>query len=211
MRYINRHMLWRTFGCCGLGLAAGCLTTAHTVPVESPPPIGAVVDTFWQAQETNGESNDFVVTQNEFVGATAQLSPAGQDHLKQIARRLGETPFPVLVEPSSRRPFDDREFTEQEFTDFNREKREIMELDRTRRWVVDADRRAELDAARRQEVVMFLNALGYPYANERVFTGHPYSPGQSAIEAVSDYQRTLQQNFGGFGGGFGGGAGGGTR
>jgi len=192
----------------------GCYGIGHSTSVESPLPLGAVTDPHWHAMVTNAQSSDFVIYQHEFIGATAQLNQLGQDHVKQIARRLADVPFPVVIEPVSFRPFDNRQFEEKEFTDVNRERREVLEVDRARRDVVDADRRAEIDAARRQEIVHFLSSLGYPYANERVFVAPAYAIGISGIEGARNYNQTLNQNGngngafggrGGFGGGFGGG------
>ncbi len=190
---------------------AGCRSTSTSVNPEGPLPLGAVVDPHWHQMVTNAEASDFVIYEHEFIGTTAQLNQRGQDHVKQIARRMADVPFPVVIEPVSTRPFDNRQFEEKEFTDVNRERREILELDRARREVADADRRAEIDAARRQEIVHFLSSLGYPYANERVFVAPAYASGITGLEGARNYERVLLQNGnnGNNGGGNRGGSGGG--
>jgi len=161
-------------------------------------PLGAAVAPFLQTMETNGEAMDFVIFQHEWVGTTAQLTPAGQAHLMQIARRLADVPYPVIIEPVTFRPFDEKRYEEKHFTDMTRERREALELDLARRENLDADRRAEIDAARRQEVVQFLASLNYPYANERVFVASPYVRGLTGVEAARAYHWTLT-NQGAFG------------
>ncbi len=136
-------------------LTSGCHTIVRPV-AQGPLPLGAAVAPFVQTMETNGEAMDFVIHQHEWIGTTAQLTPAGQTHLMQIARRLADVPYPVIIEPVTFRPFDDKQHEEKHFTDMNRERREALELDLARRQNLDADRRAEIDAARRQEVVQFL-------------------------------------------------------
>ncbi len=189
----------------------GCWTTSNPVSVnEGPLPLGAVVDPHWQAMVTNAQASDFVIYQHEFIGATVQLNQAGQHHVKQIARRLADVPFPVIIEPVTFRPFDNRLYEEKEFTDVDRERRETLEQDRARRDVIDADRRAEIDAARRQEIVHFLTALGYPYANDRVFVAPGYAIGITGIEGARNFEQIIQNgnNNNNGGNGRGGGSGG---
>jgi uncharacterized membrane protein YgcG len=50
--------------------------------------------------QTNGEAVDFLLYRNDFVGETAELSPAGKDKIMEIAARMRSAPFPVLVERS---------------------------------------------------------------------------------------------------------------
>lgn len=213
MSSMVRHRLDCAVVCFFVALVPGCLRsgTRQIVGVPGPRPFGSVVDAFNNIQETNAEASDFVIYQHEWIGATSQLGSAGQDHIKEIARRLSATPFPVLVEPSAPRPFDDREYLEQDFTAFSREKREIMELDRTRRFTLDAERRSELDEARRQEVALFLNALGYPFANERVFLSYPLASGLSPAQSLRNFNFAASPFGAGGSGGFGGGGGGSSR
>ena len=61
-------------------------------------PLGSVNRAHYQAMETNGEAVDFILHRNEFVGSTAELTPAGKDHIMEIAARMRSAPFPVIVE-----------------------------------------------------------------------------------------------------------------
>ena len=58
-------------------------------------PLGTVSDTYWQQQETNAEATEFIIYEHEFAGNTVRLNRAGEDHIKQIAVRAPNVPFPV--------------------------------------------------------------------------------------------------------------------
>ena len=101
--------------CCLL--AAGC----HYMPripheqkrgpaYDRPFPLGQVTDSFWETQQTNAEASDFVFYDHEFVGETEELAPGGKKHLVQVALRLPQVPFPIVVEQSAynRKPQLDR-------------------------------------------------------------------------------------------------------
>jgi len=63
----------------------------------------------WQNETTDSERemlayfefSDFSFYRLEFVGDTAELTPAGRTHLMQLASRLDDAPFPVIVEQAS--------------------------------------------------------------------------------------------------------------
>jgi hypothetical protein len=61
-------------------------------------PLGSTVRSHIQVMETNAEAADFIMNQKDFVGQTAALTPAGKDHILEIAARMRSAPFPVLVE-----------------------------------------------------------------------------------------------------------------
>lgn len=61
-------------------------------------PLGSTVRSHIQVMETNAEASDFIMNQKDFVGQTAALTPAGKDHILEIAARMRSAPFPVLVE-----------------------------------------------------------------------------------------------------------------
>jgi hypothetical protein len=195
-----------------LAMFIGCKGTMHTTySGEAPQPLGQVLDQHWHTMITNAQASDFVIYQHEWIGTTVQLNAAGQEHVVQIARRLADVPFPVLIEPVTFRPFEGHRYEEKEFTDVTRERREILEADLARRETADADRRAEIDAGRRQEIVHFLSTMGYAAANDRVFVASPYAPGISGSEGARAFDRTLfQDNNGNNGNGRGGGFGGGS-
>src|SRR5688500_2129140 len=82
----------------GVGLSAGCYR--YTGLVDAPAPLGTTVDPFFQQMESNAEASDFVIYEHEFVGASAELNAGGQDHLKEIAARLAQVPYPVIIAQS---------------------------------------------------------------------------------------------------------------
>jgi hypothetical protein len=67
---------------------------------DRPFPVGQVTDSFWETQQTNAEAADFIFYDHEFRGYTAQLSPGAKKHLEQVALRLENVPFPVVIEQS---------------------------------------------------------------------------------------------------------------
>lgn len=169
-------------------MIAGCAKErCRTVGAYRPAPLGAISDPIWQEQEANAEASDFVVHEHEFVGNSARLNHGGEEHVKQIAVRAAETPFPVLVEPSSMtaRPQDKYGFP-----------------------VHGND---ELDLARRQVIVNALASMGVDDAEDRVVVSPALVPGFEEFEAERAYNRGFggygigRRGFGGFfGGGFGG-------
>ena len=61
-------------------------------------PLGSVVRAHYHVMQTNGEATDFIIYDREFVGSTAELTPAGKDHIMEIAARMRSVPFPIIVE-----------------------------------------------------------------------------------------------------------------
>jgi hypothetical protein len=72
----------------------------RTMSIPDRYPLGSVSRAHYHQMETNGEAVDFVITRNEFVGFTAELTPDGKDHILEIAARMRSTPFPVIVQIS---------------------------------------------------------------------------------------------------------------
>jgi hypothetical protein len=62
--------------------------------------LGQATDAFWETQQTNAEAADFIFFDHEFMGETANLSPAARRHLEEVALRLPHVPFPVVIEES---------------------------------------------------------------------------------------------------------------
>jgi hypothetical protein len=94
-------------GCCGLGSCCsrlcGCWTgvcTGHSLAVPDVQPLGSVVRAHYHTMQTNGEAVDFILHRNDFIGNTAELTPAGKDHIMEIGARMRSAPFPVIVERS---------------------------------------------------------------------------------------------------------------
>ncbi len=61
-------------------------------------PLGSTVRAHYHTMQTNGEAADFILHDHEFVQNTAELTPAGKDHVAEIAARMRSAPFPVIVE-----------------------------------------------------------------------------------------------------------------
>ncbi|MHC4875258.1 MAG: hypothetical protein ACYTGL_02090 [Planctomycetota bacterium] len=154
------------------------------VPVPCPPapaPLGSSVVSLQHAQEINSEANDFVVYDHEFVKNETRLTPAGEDHVRQIAARMEETGFPVIVEQ-----------TENE-----------VDPSSTYKYPVAND--ADLDTSRRDLVVQALNLLGVQGADSRVIVGPSPSFGLTGNQAIRAYNVGFSGRGSGRGGGFGGG------
>ncbi|MCH7687448.1 MAG: hypothetical protein IH899_12330 [Planctomycetes bacterium] len=149
-----------------------------------PQPLGTISDPIWQTQEFNAEASDFVINEHEFMGNTPRLNKGGEVHVKQIAARAADLPFPIIIEQSSMSPpAGDPEGVPVHGND-------------------------ELDARRRQVIVSALSAHGVPDAENRVVIAPALTPGFSGFEAERAYQNGFtRRSFGGFG--FGGGRGGG--
>ena len=140
------------------------------------------VDPFFQKMEENGEASDFVVYEHEFIGDTNRLNDAGEDHLRQIAARLADVPYPVIVEQST---LASRLETKHEFPVHNN---------------------PQLDLQRREVVARALELMGAPDANSRVVVARSLTPGYQQFEATRAYNAGIIGSGGGFGGGgFGGG------
>ncbi|WP_417387612.1 hypothetical protein [Gimesia sp.] len=167
-------------------LISGCQHKQHhaEIPYDSVAPLGTISDDIWQKQEENGEASDFVIVESEFVGATAKLNAAGEDHIKQIAVRMGSTPFPVVVQPSSMTV---RESSEYKFPIHGND---------------------DLDMHRRDVIVKMLQAMNVQDADERVVVSPAFTPGFEGFEAYRAYSNGFMNRGNNGGGGFGGGFGG---
>ncbi len=181
-----------------LGLAAGCYHhDCETMCVDPPAPLGTLSDPVWQKQEENAEASKFVIYEHEFIANTSRLNRAGEDHVKEIAARAGNVPFPILVEQSSmsRRAGD--------------------------KYGYPIHNNHNLDVERRTMIVRTLVSMGVQDAEERVVVSPALTPGFEGFEAENAYYQMFNgaQNrnfntgygvgglggFGGFGGfGFGG-------
>jgi hypothetical protein len=158
---------------------------------EAPIPLGTLSDPFWQKQEANAEASDFVVHDHEFIRNTNRLNDAGEQHVKQIAARADETPFPVIVEPSS------------------------MTRNDADKYGFPIHGNPDLDLHRREIIVRALTEMGVREADKRVVVSPALTPGFQQFEAERAYYNGFgtrgNSGFGGFGGaggGFGGGFGG---
>lgn len=181
-----------------IALAAMLVSGCHhkqqhaQIPYDSVAPLGTISDDIWQKQEENAEASDFVIHESEFVGATAKLNAAGEDHVKQIAVRMISTPFPVIVEPSS------------------------MSVNQSDEYKYPVNGNDDLDMHRRNVIVKILQAMNVQDADERVVVSPALTPGFEGFEAYRAYTNGFRNRgnggggLGGFGSGFGGGFGGGV-
>lgn len=175
-------------------LVSGCHHKDYQaqIPYDSVAPLGTISDDIWQKQEENGEASDFVIVESEFVGSTAKLNAAGEDHIKQIAVRMASTPFPVVIQPSS------------------------MSVAQSSEYKYPIHGNDDLDMHRRNVIVKMLQAMNVQDADERVVVAPAFTPGFEGFEAYRAYINGFRNNyngrggyggFGGFGSGFGGGGG----
>ena len=169
-------------------LVSGCQHKQNQaqIPYDAAAPLGTISDDIWQKQEENGEASDFVIHESEFVGTTAKLNAAGEDHIKQIAARMISTPFPVVVEPSS------------------------MSVNQSDEYKYAVNGNDDLDMHRRNVIVKMLQAMNVQDADERVVVAPAFTPGFEGFEAYRAYTNGFSNRGGrgGLGGGGGGGGGG---
>jgi len=106
---MQRQWLWLPIIAISTGMLSECLRPTlawtptnwgarRTLAIPDKYPLGNVTRAIWHQMETNGEAADFILYDNDFVGQTAELTPAGKDKLPEIAARMRSAPFPVLVE-----------------------------------------------------------------------------------------------------------------
>lgn len=178
---MRRHWNLMIAVCSLLPIGGCCRDHCRAGAPFQPVPLGTLSDSVWQKQEENAEASDFVIHEHEFIGNTARLNKAGEEHIKQIAARSWGAPFPIIVERNS------------------------MSLpgDRANEFPVHGDE--QLDARRRALIVNALVTLGVGDADARVVVGPALTPGFEQFEAERAYSRGFggQQNNS-FGRGFGG-------
>ena len=150
-----------------------------------PTPLGTLSDPAWKTQESNAEASDLVIHEHEWVANTETLNDAGINHLMRIMSRAHQTPFPIIIEPSSQSV---RETTEHKFPIHNDVK---------------------LDLRRRDVIVETLMKRGVAEAQSRVQVGPATAQGFESFEGERAYQRGFQNpGLGGGGGNLGSGVGG---
>src|SRR5215471_9857193 len=100
MKKKSRGTLWLTAvltaalsGCYG---GKGVDNCASIEPGAMPQPPDYTVHRILETQAAKAEADDFVVYKHEFFDDGAELGPYGQYHVRLIANRLNQVPFPVL-------------------------------------------------------------------------------------------------------------------
>lgn len=79
---------------------SGCGFAHPTQAVPDTYPLGSVTRAHYHTMQTNAEAADFILHRGDFVGSTAELTPYGRDRILEIAARMRNAPFPVLIERS---------------------------------------------------------------------------------------------------------------
>jgi len=110
---VNRFFIRQTTFCLLVScLSAGCykphlmwqkvhvIKHRRSMSIPDTYPIGSTIRAHYHTMEENGEATDFILHQFEFLLSSAELSPAGKDHILEIAARMRSTPFPVIIERS---------------------------------------------------------------------------------------------------------------
>lgn len=81
--------------CCTRNRLDKC---ADVTPGALPQPLGSFVHRFQKIQSDKAEADDFVVYLHEWFLGGDKLGPYGEYHVAQIAKRLHEVPFPVVIQ-----------------------------------------------------------------------------------------------------------------
>lgn len=161
--------------------------------------LGSVVDQINQQQEMNAEAAKFIIYMHEFeINEPADLpvdpanplelqqefrgyalTPAGQDHVRQIAEELR-----VLIETGA--DYADGEPTQVVVERSNTSKK----LGTRHKYPVHPN--PELDEVRRQMVIASLSRFGIQDADQYVVVAPAFPTGLNAREATRSYERSIQ-------------------
>ncbi len=91
-----------------LAAVSGCRTCNNITPGAIPQPNGTYACQWIHAEKARADQDKFVIYQYEWMSPeVTKLTPSGQGHVAQIAQELCQTPFPVVIEPSSDRRVDE--------------------------------------------------------------------------------------------------------
>ena len=163
-----------------------------------PQPVGTSVRMHSQLQTQHAEDSDFVIYQHEWFQGGLALGPGGRRHVKQLAERMKQEPYRVVVEPL------DPDL--KVHSDINVAIREARGT----------------DVKRKATLIQLLADSGVEDADARVVIDWPQAEGLRGDEASRVFGRLNRGiggrsgfgggggggGFGGGGGGFGGGGGG---
>ncbi len=97
-------------GSCGTNSCetGSCSTAKHhhkkhgcndVPPGALPQPNGTFVHRFQEVQADKAEADDFVIYANEWFMGGTELGPFGERHVLQIAKRLPQCGYPVVLQP----------------------------------------------------------------------------------------------------------------
>jgi hypothetical protein len=85
-------------GCIGRQGRFALDNCSRIPPGAIPAPNGTWTQAWQHAQASKAEADDFVVYKHEWFLGGDQLGPYGQYHIDQMAKRLPQVPFPVLIQ-----------------------------------------------------------------------------------------------------------------
>lgn len=95
---------WWGCGCKSWFHIDNCATIP---PGAQPAPVGTYVNQFIKVQDTNAEADDFVLYKHMWYMGGTTLGPLGRYQLDLISKRLGSTPFPVVIATSKNDELDE--------------------------------------------------------------------------------------------------------
>lgn len=89
-------------------LLAGCATDGHNwwnvdncsaiKPGAIPVPSGTYLNEWMETQAAKAEADDFVIYKHEWLQGGVELGPYGRYHIREMAKRLPDVPFVVVVQ-----------------------------------------------------------------------------------------------------------------
>lgn len=95
-RWLSLTLAGLTVGCCCNSVGVDRFSEIECGAIPEPPQ--ATVHRFFELQAAKAEADDFVFYRHEFYMDGKDLGPYGQYHLRLVASRLQQVPFPVLVQ-----------------------------------------------------------------------------------------------------------------
>lgn len=172
---------WFKWNKCGGGCS--CLeelkTTIHA-HATTPDCLGGAMHRILGAQVERGRADHFVIYDNEWLGDSATPGPFGRGHLERIAKRVGETSYPVVVVPTGNPAID-------------APRRRVVVTRLALAGLTDADQRVVLGYSEAEGLYGEEAVMLYPLMLSARFRGAGFGRGIGGL--------------GGFGGGLGGGFG----
>lgn len=95
-RWFGLGIIVMSAGCCSWD--SGVDRFADIPPGAIPEPPHATVHRHFETQAAKAEADDFVFYRHEFYMDGKDLGPYGQYHLRLVANRIHQVPFPILIQ-----------------------------------------------------------------------------------------------------------------
>jgi uncharacterized membrane protein YgcG len=153
-------------------------------PGSLPDPPGVHLQRFQATQRNNAITMEYAIFLHEWQNGGRALGPYGEHHLSHIIRRLGNVPYPVLVQPTH----------DPEINEF---RRNVIVAKLLEAGIHDAEQRVLL----RNPEAEGLFGDEAPRVYQRLLMGNMWGGGMGGMGGMGGFGG----GFGGFGGGFGGG------